>query len=65
MAETSTRSHIDICHDLVVRDFRLMESWDVRRRAVEASPGGGLRGLSGLDLRDAFDAEHTPASRRG
>ena len=65
MAEASARSHIDICHDLLLRDFRLMENWEVRRRVAEASPAGRLRGLSSLGLRGAFDAEHPPATRPG
>jgi SnoaL-like polyketide cyclase len=38
MPETSTRSDIDIAHDLVSRDFRLMENWDDAEAAAILAP---------------------------
>jgi predicted ester cyclase len=38
MSEASTRSDIDIAHDLAIRDFRLMENWDDAEASAIIAP---------------------------
>jgi predicted ester cyclase len=38
MSETSTRSDIDIAHDLAIRNFRLMENWDDAEASAILAP---------------------------
>lgn len=38
MSDTSTRSDRDIAHDLVIRDFRLMENWDDAEASAILAP---------------------------
>jgi len=38
MPESSTRSDIDLAHDLAIRDFRLMETWDDAEASAIIAP---------------------------
>jgi len=65
----STRSDIDIAHDLAIRDFRLMESWDDAEasailapdyqnvEAVAEPPAAGQPGVAGA--RATYDWLHS------
>ena len=54
MSDTSTRSHSDIAHDLAVRDFRLMESWDDAEAAAIIAP----------TMRNHEEVAEPPAARQ-
>ena len=54
MAQTTTRSDNDVAHDLAVRDFRLMESWDDAEAAAILAP----------TMHNAEAAAEGPAARQ-